>query len=135
MAATAVLARRFAGRLGRSDELVAGGLVAVAALVRPLDAVVLTAALVLIPIAVRRATVSWTVHLVLGLLAGWAPWLVEMTARSGSPWEAFAAAARLGHTGRWSLHRERAPVPRAQRRTVDRPGRRSGHPDLRRALG
>ncbi len=103
VAATAVLARRLAGRLGRSDELVAGGLVAVAALVRPLDAVVLTAALVLIPIAVRRATVSWTVHLVLGLLAGWAPWLVEMTARSGSPWEAFAAAARLGHTGRWSL--------------------------------
>src|SRR5688500_2778485 len=26
-----------------------------------------------------------------------------MTARSGSPWEAFGAAARLGHTGRWSL--------------------------------
>jgi hypothetical protein len=103
VAATAVLARRLAVGEGRSDELVAGGLVAVAALIRPLDAVVLTAALVLVPLVVRRATVSWIVHLVLGLLAGWAPWLVEMTARFGSPWEAFGAAARLGHTGRWSL--------------------------------
>ena len=51
----------------------------------------------------RRATISWTVHLVLGLVAGWAPWLVEMTARFGSPGEAFAAAARMSHTGRWSL--------------------------------
>lgn len=103
VAATAVLARRLAGRGGRYDELVAGGLVGVAALIRPLDAVVLTAALVLLPIALRRATVSWTVHLTLGLVAGWAPWLVEMTARSGSPGEAFAAAARLGHTGRLSF--------------------------------
>lgn len=103
VAATAVLARRLTRREARYDELIAGGLVAVAALIRPLDAVVLTAALVLVPLAVRRATVSWIVHLVLGLLAGWAPWLVEMTARFGSPWEAFAAAARLGHTGRWSL--------------------------------
>jgi hypothetical protein len=101
--ATAILARRLAGRGGRYDELVAGGLVGVAALIRPLDAVVLTAALVLLPIAVRRVTVSWTVHLALGLVAGWAPWLVEMTARSGSPGEAFAAAARLGHTGRLSF--------------------------------
>lgn len=103
VAATAVLARRLARGEGRSDELVAGGLVALAAMLRPLDAVVLTAALVLLPIAVRRATVAWTVHLVLGLAAGWAPWLVEMTGRFGSPGEAFAAAARLGHTGRWSL--------------------------------
>ncbi len=103
VAAIAVLARRLARGEGRADELVAGGLVAVAALIRPLDAVVLTAALVLVPLAARRATVSWIVHLVLGLLAGWAPWLVEMTARFGSPWEAFGAAARLGHTGRWSL--------------------------------
>jgi hypothetical protein len=103
VAATAVLSRRLAGGEGRSDELVAGGLVAIAALIRPLDAVVLTAALVLIPIAVRRATFSWTIQLLLGLLAGWAPWLVEMTARSGSPGAAFEAAARLGHTGNWSL--------------------------------
>jgi hypothetical protein len=98
-AATAVLARRFAGREGRTDELVAGGLVAVAALMRPLDAVVLTAALVLLPIVFGRATISWTVHVALGLVAGWAPWLVEMTARFGSPGEAFAAAARLSPAG------------------------------------
>lgn len=103
VAATAVLARRLARGEGRYDELVAGGLVALSALIRPLDAVVLTAALLLLPIAVRRATLSWTIHLLLGLAAGWAPWLVEMTARFGSPGEAFAAAARLGHTGRWSL--------------------------------
>jgi hypothetical protein len=103
VAATAVLARRLARGEGRSDELIAGGLVALAAFLRPLDAVVLTSALVLLPIAVRRATVAWTVHLVLGLAAGWAPWLVEMTGRFGSPVDAFAAAARLGHTGRWSL--------------------------------
>jgi hypothetical protein len=103
VAATAVLARRLARGEGRTDELVAGGLVALAALLRPLDAVVLTAALVLLPIGVRRATRSWIVHLVLGLAAGWAPWLVEMIGRFGSPVEAFEAAARLGHTGRWSL--------------------------------
>ena len=101
--ATAVLARRLAVGESRTDELVAGGLVAVAALIRPLDAVVLTAAFVLLPVAVRRATVSWTVHLALGLLAGWAPWLVEMTARFGSTGEAFAAAARTGHAGRLSF--------------------------------
>ena len=72
-------------------------------MIRPLDAVVLTAALVLLPFAVRRATVSWVAFLGLGLAAGWGPWLVEMTGRFGSPAEAFAAAARLGHTGRWSL--------------------------------
>lgn len=103
VAATAVLARRLARGEGHYDELIAGGLVALAALVRPLDAIVLTCALLLVPIAVRRATASWTAHLLLGLAAGWAPWLVEMTARFGSPGEAFAAAARLGHTGRWSL--------------------------------
>ncbi|MDQ4109418.1 MAG: hypothetical protein M3138_11560, partial [Actinomycetota bacterium] len=103
VAATAVLAHRLARGEGRYDELIAGGLVALSALIRPLDAVVLAAALLLLPIAVRRATVSWTIHLLLGLAAGWAPWLVEMTARFGSPGEAFAAAARLGHTGRWSL--------------------------------
>jgi len=103
VAATGVLARRLADGAGRHDELVAGGLVALAALIRPLDAVVLTAALILLPIAVRRATLPWIVHLVLGLIAGWAPWLVEMSARFGSPIEAFAAAARLGHTGHWSL--------------------------------
>jgi hypothetical protein len=103
VAATAVLARRLARGEGRYDELLAGGLVALASLIRPLDAVVLTLALLLVPLVVRRATASWTVHLLLGLAAGWAPWLVEMTARFGSPGEAFAAAARLGHTGHWSL--------------------------------
>lgn len=103
VAATAILARRLATGEGRYDELLAGGLVAVAALLRPLDAVVLAAALILLPIAVRRATIAWTVHVVLGLVAGWAPWLVEMIGRFGSPAEAFAAAARLGHTGRWAL--------------------------------
>ena len=44
VAATAVLGRRLARGEGRYDELAAGGLVAVAALIRPLDAVVLTAA-------------------------------------------------------------------------------------------
>jgi hypothetical protein len=103
VAATAVLGRRLARGEGRYDELVAGGLVAVAAMIRPLDAVVLTAALALLPFAVRRATVSWVAFLGLGLAAGWGPWLGEMTGRFGSPAEAFAAAARLGHTGRWSL--------------------------------
>ena len=101
--ASGVLARRLATGEGRHDELLAGGLVALAALLRPLDAVVLTAVLVLLPIAVRRGTIAWTVHLVLGLVAGWAPWLVEMIGRFGSPTAAFEAAARLGHTGRWAL--------------------------------
>ncbi|HEX5937067.1 MAG TPA: hypothetical protein VFZ75_05165 [Actinomycetota bacterium] len=103
VAATAILARRLGLRERRSDELVAGGLVAVAAMIRPLDATVLAATLVLLPVGLRRATWSWVGFLVLGLAAGWAPWLVEMTARFGSLGDAFAAAARLGHTGRWSL--------------------------------
>jgi len=102
VAATALLARRLSRGEGRSDELVAGGLVAVAALFRPLDAVVVTAALVLLPVVFRRATWSWVGFLLLGLVAGSAPWLIELTARFGSPGEAFAAAARTGHAGRWS---------------------------------
>jgi hypothetical protein len=103
VAATAVLARRLTSGEQRYDELLAGGLVAVTALLRPLDAVVLTAALILLPIAMRRGTIVWTVHLLLGLAAGWAPWLVEMVGRFGSPAAAFDAAARLGHTGEWAL--------------------------------
>lgn len=102
VAATAVLARRLARGEGRSDELVAGGLVAVAALFRPLDAVVVTAALVLVPLVFRRATWSWVGFLLLGLAVGWAPWLVEMTVRFGSLRHAFAVAARYGHTRGWS---------------------------------
>lgn len=103
VAATAVLARRLVGDEGRQAELVAGALVAIAALIRPLDAVIVTAALVLLPIAVRRSSISWTVHLLVGLAVGWAPWVVEMSSRLGSPLEAFAAAARQGHAGRWSF--------------------------------
>ena len=36
-------------------------------------------------------------------MAGWAPWLVEIIGRFGSPANAFGAAARLGHTGRFAL--------------------------------
>ena len=101
--ATAVLGRRLALGEGRADELVAGGLVALAALVRPLDAAVLAAVLVLLPVAFRRATRTWSIFVPLGFLAGWAPWLVEMSVRFGSLGEAFRVAARQGHTGRWVL--------------------------------
>ena len=103
VAATAVLGRRLALGEGRADELVAGALVAVAALVRPLDAAVLAAVLVLLPLAFRRATMSWSVLVPLGFLAGWAPWLIEMSVRFGSLGEAFRVASRQGHTGRWVL--------------------------------
>jgi len=103
LAATAVLGRRLALGEGRADELVAGGLVALAALVRPLDAAVLAAVLVVLPVAFRRATLTWSVVVPLGFLAGWAPWLVEMSMRFGSLGEAFQVAARQGHTGRWVL--------------------------------
>ena len=103
VATTAVLGRRLAVGEGRADELVAGGLVALAALVRPLDAAVLAAVLVLLPIAFRRATLTWSIFVPLGFLAGWAPWLVEMSVRFGSLGEAFRVAARQGHTGHWAL--------------------------------
>jgi hypothetical protein len=103
VAATAVLARRIARGDGRYDELLAGGLVAVAVLFRPLDAIVLTAALLVLPIVIHRATVAWTVHLLLGAGAGLAPWLVEMSARFGSPGAAISAAARAGPAGSWSF--------------------------------
>lgn len=103
VAATAVLARRVARGEGRYDELLVGGLIAVAVLIRPLDAIVLTAVLLVLPIAIRQATLAWTVHLLLGAGAGLAPWLAEMTTRFGSPGAGISAAARLGPAGSWSF--------------------------------
>ena len=103
VAATAVLARRIARGGGRYDELLVGGLVAVAVLIRPLDAIVLTSVLLVLPIVIQRATVAWTVHLLLGAGAGLAPWLVEMSIRFGSPGAAISAAARFGPAGSWSF--------------------------------
>jgi hypothetical protein len=101
--AVAVLARRLAGRRGRYDELIAGGLVALMALVRPLDALVLAVVLVLAPLLLRRGSFAWASHVLLGLLAGWSPWLVEMSGRFGGPLAALGSAARVGHAGRFSL--------------------------------
>jgi hypothetical protein len=103
VAAVAVLARRLTSEHRRADELVAGGLIAVMALIRPLDALVLTAVLVLFPLLLRRGSFVWSVHLGLGLAAGWAPWLVEMLGRFDGLLEAAAAAARLGHAGGASI--------------------------------
>jgi hypothetical protein len=103
VAATAVLGRRLATGEGRSDELLAGGLVALAAFVRPLDAAVLAAVLVLVPVAFRRTTLTWSILVPLGFLVGWVPWLVEMSVRFGSLGEAFRVAAHHGHSGRWVL--------------------------------
>jgi hypothetical protein len=103
VAACAILARRLTTGIGRYDELVVGGLVALMALVRPLDALVLTLVLVLAPPLLRRGSFVWASLVSLGLLAGWAPWLVEMGGRFGGPLAALEAAARVGHTGGLSL--------------------------------
>lgn len=103
VAACAVLARRLTIGEGRNDELIAGGLVGLMALVRPLDALVLAAVLVVVPLVLRRGSVAWATLVPLGVLAGWAPWLVEMGGRFGGPLEALAKAARVGHAGGVSL--------------------------------
>jgi hypothetical protein len=101
-AATGILARRLSVGRRRTDELVTPLLLAAMAVVRPLDAAVLTAVLVLIPLVTRGRSLAWSVLLPLGLAVGWAPWIVEMSSRFGGVREAFAAAADVGHTGRWS---------------------------------
>lgn len=102
-AAVAVLVRRLVSGTARNDELIVGGLVALMALVRPFDAAVLTAVLLILPLVFGRGSLVWSTHLILGLAAGWAPWLVEMSGRFGGPFPALVAAARVGHTGRWSV--------------------------------
>lgn len=103
IAACALLARRLTTGNGRYDELAAGGLVALMALVRPLDALVLALVLVLAPLLLRRGSAVWASLVSLGLMAGWAPWLVEMGGRFGGPLAALEAAARVGHAGGVSL--------------------------------
>lgn len=103
IAATAFLARRLVGLGRRTDELLAGTMVALTALIRPPDATALALALVIVPILVGRGSIAWSAIVLLGLAAGWAPWLVEMGTRYGGPAAALSTAADVGGAARGSF--------------------------------
>lgn len=97
LAATGVLARRF-GHDGRSrDAASSAGLVALAALVRPLDALVLAAALALSVAIFESRPLRTLTLLAAGCGLGWAPWLAEMSIRFGGPAAALRSAGSIGH--------------------------------------
>jgi hypothetical protein len=100
----AILAVGAAGALVRRVEdgarwgaIGAGVLVGLMALVRPGDALVLSAALALYVLLFRRSSSRALVSLGAGLAIGWGAWLVEMSVRFGGPARALREAAALGH--------------------------------------
>jgi hypothetical protein len=97
LAATGVLARRF-GHDGRArDAAFSAGLVALVSLVRPLDALVLAAALALSVAIFESRPLRTLTLLAAGCALGWAPWLVEMSMRFGGPAAALRSAGSIGH--------------------------------------
>ncbi|HEV8563980.1 MAG TPA: hypothetical protein VGR41_03640 [Actinomycetota bacterium] len=71
--------------------------IAAAALLRPLDSIpIAIACCVITP---RKGNGSRILAIAAGVLAGLAPWIIEMSARFGGPVEALRAAGRVGHVG------------------------------------
>src|SRR6266545_4175822 len=81
------------------------GSMALMALVRPPDALVLTLSLAAYVLLFQRRAARRLTILAAGLLLGWIPWLLEMSVRFGGPIEAFQQAVRVGHIERTGLGR------------------------------
>jgi hypothetical protein len=79
------------------------GSMALMALVRPPDALVLTLSLAAYVLIFQRRAARRLTVLAAGLLLGWIPWLIEMSVRFGGPIEAFQQAVRVGHIERTGL--------------------------------
>jgi hypothetical protein len=94
LAAAGYTVRWNEGGRGRSAVL-AGAALALTALVRPTEAIVIFAVLSAFVLLGRR---SWTALAALsaGLVIGWLPWVVEMSVRFGGPLQALRGAA-TGH--------------------------------------
>jgi hypothetical protein len=73
------------------------------ALVRPTEAVVAAGAIGLFVLIVRWTSWRFVLGLGVGLLAGWLPWILEMSIRFGGPAGALEAANSAGHLAVASL--------------------------------
>jgi hypothetical protein len=99
LAAGGFVALGLARRMGR-PPWPALLLIVAASLVRPFDAALATVGLVAAVLwAATRGRVVWVAGLVVALALGWLPWLVEMSQRTGGPFDALEAAAGVGHVG------------------------------------
>jgi hypothetical protein len=96
VAATGALVRRVEGG-ERWGAPVAATFLGAMALFRPPDALVLFAALALYVVIFRRPSSASLIPLAIGLILGWAPWLIEMSIRFGGPVRALRDAGSLGH--------------------------------------
>jgi hypothetical protein len=94
VAAAGYLARYQSGRSGRPALIACAVAVALVALVRPTEAVFITAGLCLVATTRpgRELAVRWGLPM-LGLAVGWVPWLVEAQLRFGGPLNRLAAAS------------------------------------------
>ena len=100
----AILGLAAAGLAGRAIEggrtrerVLAGAALFATALVRPTEAIVVAGAIGLYVLLFRRT--SWLVlrPLAIGLVAGWLPWLIEMSLRFGGPSGAVSEAGAGNH--------------------------------------
>jgi hypothetical protein len=100
----AILGVAAAGLVGRRLEggsfgqaVLAAILLGMMALTRPTDATVLTGAIGLYLLLVRRSSWRFGLALGLGLFLGWLPWLLEMSIRFGGLSGAFHRSNSAGH--------------------------------------
>jgi hypothetical protein len=93
LGAAGLIARRLEGGRARTAVLAAAALVLMG-LFRPLDATVAGAAIAAYVLLFRRDRVRVLIPLAGGLVAGWLPWLLEMSIRFGGPLDAFREAGR-----------------------------------------
>jgi hypothetical protein len=96
LATTGLIARRVEGANPRGAVL-AFLTIAAMALIRPTDAVVLAVAIAVWILALRRSSWRLPAALGVGVVVGWAPWLIEMSIRFGGPVRAFQEAAIAGN--------------------------------------
>ena len=98
IAAAGFVVRRLKGD-GRGALIGAAASVALMAVFRPAEAVVLTAAVSLYILLFRRAEWRILVPLTLGLALGWLPWLIEMSIRFGGPLNALRLSSAAAQGG------------------------------------
>lgn len=103
VAAVGVASRELLGDGPRRGLVLAAGLLAALALMRPPDAVPVLAAILGAAIGTGRVTLRRAIVLVAGAAAGWVPWLIEMSVRFGGPLEALRRARDAAHVGTSSI--------------------------------
>jgi hypothetical protein len=93
VAAVGLVARRLEGGSRRSAVLAAAA-ISVMALFRPTEAAFVSAAVAAYVLLFRRGSWRVLVPIGIGLLAGWLPWVIEMSVRFGGPLSALRQAGR-----------------------------------------